>query len=70
MVAMSINAANPAIVSSSASTDPLVATMTGSNTIGPAKVSSRSASSRAVSGEPSMPILIASAPMSDRQLAT
>ncbi len=50
-----------------ASSAPLVATMTGSKTIGPAKLSSRAATAFAISGEPSIPILMASAPMSERQ---
>jgi hypothetical protein len=61
------SASNDAIVAASASAEPLVATITGSNTTGPAKVSSRRATAAAMAGEPSMPIFTASAPMSLRQ---
>ena len=63
--AIRISRPNAAIVASSASTSPLVATITGSNTIGtPASASSRSATAFAVSADPIMPIFTASTPIS------
>ena len=68
MVATSISLPNAAIVASSASVAPLVATITGSNTIGrsgfSALSSSRSATCPAAKALPIMPILTASTPMS------
>ena len=65
-----ISRSNAAMASASARDDPLVATITGSKTTGtPCSASSRSATAPAVSAEPIMPILTASAPMSLRQLS-
>ncbi len=65
IVAMSINCPKAAIVSSSASGLPLVATITGSKTIGAfSNFASRSAMTRAAKALPIIPILIASTPMS------
>ena len=65
-VANRISRSKAATVAVSANTEPLVATITGSNTTGTARLSSRSATSAAMFADPSMPILIASAPMSER----
>ena len=69
-LATCISRSNAAMVASSASNDPLVATMTGSKTIGTcASSASRSATAAAVCAEPIMPILTASTPMSLMQLS-
>jgi hypothetical protein len=66
-VASAIRRSNPAIVAGSASAAPLVAIITGSNTTGTLSASIRSATTSAMAGEPSIPILIASMPMSCAQ---
>ena len=63
-VASTINRPNAAIVSASASASPLVATMTGSTTIGTSRPASTSATACAVSADPIIPILTASTPIS------
>jgi hypothetical protein len=63
--AMRISRSKAAMVSASASSEPLVATMTGSKTIGTASRSSRSATAVAASAEPIIPIFTASTPMSE-----
>ena len=66
-VASCISRSNAAMVSASANAAPLVAIMTGSNTIGTVRASSRSATTAAIAGEPSMPIFTASTPISEIQ---
>ena len=64
-VATSISRPKAATVASSASCAPLVATITGSNTIGiPSRLASRSAMWSAEKAEPIIPILTASTPKS------
>ena len=63
-VANRISRSNAEIVSASASTAPLVETMTGSNTIGQDSSARLSATACAVSALPIIPILTASTPMS------
>ena len=64
-VANGISRSNAATVSTLARAPPLVATITGSSTTGsPARVGSQSATARAVSALPSIPIFTASTPMS------
>jgi len=64
-VATRISRSNAAIVAASASTEPEVATITGSNTTGtPRSSSSTSATASAVAGAPIMPIFTASTPIS------
>ena len=62
--AIAISRSNAAIVGALARTEPLVATMTGSNTIGTVSRFRYSATALAVSAEPIMPIFTASTPMS------
>ena len=66
-VASSINRSKPAIVSASAKVAALVVIITGSNTTGTARPAIRSATMAAIAGEPSIPSLMASTPMSEMQ---
>ena len=63
-VASVISRSKAAMVSASANAAPLVAIITGSKTTGTPSVWSRSATIRAMAGEPSMPIFTASTPTS------